>query len=58
MFVGELFGARDFSPDYVHRDFGIEVLCSENNQFTLSGSSLKLWDTCVWKKPMVPVEFA
>ena len=29
-FVGKLFEARDFSPGYMHRDFGTKVPCSDN----------------------------
>ena len=29
---GNFVGARDFSPDYVHRDFGTEVPCSDNDK--------------------------
>ena len=29
---GNFVGARDFSPDSVHRDFGTKVTCSDNDK--------------------------
>ncbi len=35
-FGGKLFEARDFSPGYMHRDFGTKVPCSDNAKANLS----------------------
>ncbi len=35
--VGNIVGARDFSPDYVHRDFGTSV--SELTLYAVTGKS-------------------
>ena len=32
-FGAKLFEARDFSPGYMHRDFGTKVPCSDNAKF-------------------------
>ena len=31
-------GARDFSPGYMHRDFGTKVPCSDNAKFVIRNS--------------------